>query len=82
MKKVGYSSNYTKKFIKGLITDGDIRRVLNSSSKQRNLNKITRNYPLVINENMSASKALAFMSEKITSCLLFQINIKIKRIKF
>ena len=58
-------------FIKGLITDGDLRRVLNSPSKDRDLNKLIRNYPLVINENMSASKALAIMNDKkITSLLV------------
>ena len=81
-KKLGIVVITQKKFIKGLITDGDIRRVLNSSSKQRNLNKITRNYPLVINENMSASKALAFMSEKkITSLLVVSDKYKDKKNK-
>ena len=81
-KKLGIVVITQKKFIKGLITDGDIRRVLNSSSKQRNLNKITRNYPLVINENMSASKALGFMSEKkITSLLVVSDKDKKKQNK-
>ena len=70
-KKLGIVVITKNKFIKGLITDGDLRRVLNKSSKDKNLNKIIRSYPLVINENMSASKALSFMSEKkITSLLV------------
>ena len=70
-KKLGIVVVTKKSFIKGLITDGDVRRVLNSPNRERNLNKVIRSYPLVINENMSASKALNFMSEKkITSLLV------------
>lgn len=70
-KNLGIVVITKKGFIKNIITDGDIRRVLNNSSKKRNLNDIKRNQPLVINENMSASKALGFMSEKkITSLLV------------
>ena len=70
-KKLGIVVITKNRFIRGLITDGDLRRVLNSPSKEKSLEKITRNYPLVINENMSASKALGFMSEKkITSLLV------------
>ena len=70
-KKLGIVVITKKKFISGLITDGDLRRLLNNSKGQKNLEKITRNYPLVINENMSASKALAIMNKKkITSLLV------------
>tara|TARA_B100001057_G_scaffold340960_1_gene341762 strand:+ start:150 stop:1127 length:978 start_codon:yes stop_codon:yes gene_type:complete len=70
-KKLGIVVVTKNKFIKGLITDGDLRRVLNKPSKERNLDKIVRSYPLVINESMSASKALAIMNEKkITSLLV------------
>ena len=70
-KKLGIVVVTKKRYIKGLITDGDLRRVLNNSKKEKNLDRITRNYPLVINENMSASKALGIMSEKkITSLLV------------
>ena len=81
-KKLGILVILKNKFIKGLITDGDIRRVINSSSTQKNLDKITRNYPLVINENMPASKALGFMSEKkITSLLVVSDKDKNKKNK-
>ena len=63
-KKLGIVVITKNKYIDGLITDGDLRRVLNKSPKERDLNKIIRNYPFVINESMSASKALGFMSEK------------------
>ena len=50
--------------------------------EERNINKITRNYPLVINENMPASKALGFMSEKkITSLLVVSDQHKNKKNK-
>ena len=81
-KKLGIVVITKNNFIKGLITDGDLRRVINSSSSKRDLNKITRNYPLVINENMSASKALGFMSEKkITSLLVVSDKDKNKKNK-
>ena len=70
-KKLGIVVIIKNKFIKGLITDGDLRRVINTASKERNLEKLMRKYPLVINENMPASKALGLMSEKkITSLLV------------
>ena len=59
----------------GLVADperlSDIRRNRVAIMKDQNLNKIMRKHPFVINENMSASKALGFMSEKkITSFFL------------
>tara|TARA_E500000178_G_C16939305_1_gene715568 strand:+ start:90 stop:1067 length:978 start_codon:yes stop_codon:yes gene_type:complete len=81
-KKLGIVVVTKNKFIKGLITDGDVRRVLNSSKKQKDLNKIVRNYPLVINENMPATKALAIMNEKkITSLLVVSDRYKNKKNK-
>lgn len=70
-KKLGIVVITKNRFINGLITDGDLRRVLNKSPKEKKLNEISRKYPLVINENMSASKALGIMNEKkITSLLV------------
>ena len=70
-KKLGIVVITKNRFINGLITDGDLRRVLNKSSKDKKLVEITRKYPLVINENMPASKALGIMNEKkITSLLV------------
>jgi len=74
-KKLGIVVITKNKFIKGLITDGDLRRVLNKQDKEKDLNKIIRKYPLVINESMPASKALAIMNEKkITSLLVVSDN--------
>ena len=70
-KKLGIVVITKNKFIKGLITDGDLRRVLNNKSKNKSLSEINKNYPLVINENTPASKALGIMNEKkITSLLV------------
>lgn len=70
-KKLGIVVITKNNFIKGLITDGDIRRVINKPASNKNLDKMTRNFPLVVNENMPASKALAFCNEKkITSLLV------------
>ena len=81
-KKLGIVVITKNKFIKSLITDGDIRRVLNNTSDEKKLDKISRGYPLIINENMSASKALGFMSEKkITSLLVVSDKDKYKKNK-
>ena len=81
-KKLGIVVITQNKYIKGIVTDGDIRRVLNNSPREKNLNKIIRKYPLVINENMSASKALSYMSEKkITSLLVVSDKDKNKKNK-
>jgi len=81
-KKLGIVVTVKNKYIKGLITDGDLRRVLNDTSKNRNLDKITRSYPFVVSENVSASKALGFMSEKkITSLLVVSDKDKNKKNK-
>ncbi len=70
-KKLGIVVITKSRFIKGLVTDGDLRRELKNYSKNKNLHKFMTNKPLVVNENMPASKALAIMNEKkITSLLV------------
>jgi arabinose-5-phosphate isomerase len=70
-KKLGIVVILKNKYIKGLLTDGDLRRELNSFNVYKNLNKFMTKSPLVVNENMPASKALAVMNEKkITSLLV------------
>ena len=69
-KKLGVVVITKKGFIRGLITDGDLRRNINNHNI-KDLDSISRKNPLVINESMSASKALAIMNErKITSLLV------------
>ena len=63
------------KKIKGLVTDGDLRRELKNYRNNSKLNKFMTKSPLVVNENMPASKALALMNEKkITSLLVVSDN--------
>ena len=70
-KKLGIVVILHKRFIEGLVTDGDLRRELNNFSKNENLKKFMTKKPLVVNENMPAAKALAIMSDKkITSLLV------------
>ncbi len=70
-KNLGIVVILKNKFIKGLLTDGDLRRELKNYSKSKSLSKFMTKSPLVVNENMPASKALAIMNEKkITSLLV------------
>ena len=70
-KKLGIVVIVKNKFIVGLVTDGDLRRKLNKSSTNKSLDNFIKKSPLVVNENMPASKALAIMNEKkITSLLV------------
>ena len=81
-KKLGIIVITKKKFIKGLITDGDLRRKLNISSQKKSLVDIVRSNPLVISENTPASKALGLMAEKkITSLLVVSDKDKNKKNK-
>ena len=70
-KNLGIVVILKHKFIKGILTDGDIRRELKNNYIRKNLNKFTLKYPHFVNESMPASKALAICSEKkITSLLV------------
>ena len=83
-KKLGVVVILKNKFIKGLVTDGDLRRELKNNSNYDNLDKLMTSNPLIVNENMPASKALAIMNEKkITSLLVVSdkdFNKKNKRL--
>ena len=70
-KKLGIVVILKNKNIAGLVTDGDLRREMKFISKTNELTKFMKKKPLMINENMPASKALAIMNEKkITSLLI------------
>ncbi len=86
-KKLGIVVILKNKFIKGLVTDGDLRRELQNYKKNQNLNKFLKKRPFVVNESMPASKALGIMNEKkITSLLVvsdndhFKVNKKLRGI--
>ena len=69
-KKLGIVVILKNKNIIGLVTDGDLRREMKFISKTNDLSKFMKK-PLMINESMPASKALAIMNEKkITSLLV------------
>ena len=71
MKKLGIVVITKNNFIKGLVTDGDLRRELKNYNANKNLNKFMTKTPFVVNENMPSSRALAIMNEKkITSLLV------------
>ena len=70
-KKLGIVVILKKKIIKGLVTDGDLRREYKNHSMNNNLSRFMGKLPLVVNENMPAAKALSICSEKkITSLLV------------
>ncbi len=70
-KKLGIAVITKNKFILGLVTDGDLRRELNKRLPTKNLKNFIKKRPLIVNENMPASKALRIMSDKkITSLLV------------
>ncbi len=70
-KKLGIVVIIKNKFIRGLLTDGDLRREIKNYSRESGLDKFMTRKPFVVNENMPASKALGIMSEKkITSLLV------------
>ncbi len=69
-KKLGIVVILKNKNIVGLLTDGDLRREMKFISKTNNLTKFMTKKPLVINESMPASKALAIMNEKLITSLL------------
>jgi len=70
-KKLGVVILLKKKFIAGLVTDGDLRRELNFISKKTPLQKFMTKKPLTVHESMPAVRALGIMNEKkITSLLV------------
>tara|TARA_B100000886_G_scaffold121585_1_gene81898 strand:- start:10021 stop:10998 length:978 start_codon:yes stop_codon:yes gene_type:complete len=70
-KNLGIIVIVKKNYISGLVTDGDLRREFNKNSLNNNIENLINKKPMVVNENMPASKALGLMSEKkITSLLV------------
>ena len=63
-KKLGIVVVTKKKFISGLLTDGDLRRELKNFPSKNKLSELVKKNPFLISENTPASKALAIMSEK------------------
>ena len=78
-KKLGIVVIVKKKFIKGLVTDGDLRREIKNYSKNNSLDKFLNKIPLVVGENMPASKALGIMNEKKITILLVLSESDLKK---
>ena len=55
-KKLGIVVLLKNKFIAGLVTDGDLRRELNKMNGREKLDKFMTINPMIVNENMPASK--------------------------
>ena len=47
-----------------MVTDGDLRREMKNYSSNESLRKFMTKNPLIVNENMPASKALAITMKK------------------
>jgi arabinose-5-phosphate isomerase len=74
-KKLGIVVVLKKRNILGLVTDGDLRREIKFFSKRTDLQKFMTKKPLIVSENMPATKALGIMNErKITSLLVTSEN--------
>ena len=70
-KKLGVVVILKNKFIKGLITDGDLRRDFKNLNRKDSFDDYITKVPQIVNISMTASKALAIMNEKkITSLLV------------
>ena len=74
-KKLGIIVITKNRYIKGLVTDGDLRREIKNYSKNKNLYRIMTKNPFTVNEDMPATKALSIMNDKkITSLLVVSNN--------
>ena len=80
-KKLGIVVILKNKFIEGLVTDGDLRREMKFLSRKTNLQKLMTKNPLLVNENIPASKALAIMNEKKITSLLIVSDKDVKKKK-
>jgi|TARA_B100000767_G_scaffold259598_1_gene269480 arabinose-5-phosphate isomerase len=70
-KKLGIIVILKNQCIAGLVTDGDLRRDIKFLTNKKDLQNFMTKKPLIVNENMPASKALAIMNDKkITSLLV------------
>ena len=70
-KNLGLVVVIEKNLVKGILTDGDARRILRNYKKNDKIKKFMSKNPYNIDQNSPASKALAIMNEKkITSLIV------------
>ncbi len=78
-KKLGVIVITKNKYIKGLVTDGDLRREIKDYSKNKDLSRFMSKDPFTVNEDMPASKALSIMNDKKITTLLVVSNKDYKK---
>ena len=78
-KKLGIVVINKNKYIKGIVTDGDLRREIKNYSNNKNLLKFMTKNPLTVNEDMPATKALSIMNDKKITSLLVVSNKDYKK---
>ena len=78
-KNLGILVINKNKFIRGIVTDGDLRREIKNFSKNSSLENFMTKKPFTVNEDMPATKALGIMSEKKVTSLLVVSNKDQKR---
>ena len=69
-KKLGIVIVVRNNFIEGILTDGDLRRGIDKTNKNKNLIYLIKKNPIIVSENTPAAKALGIMNEKKITCLL------------
>ncbi len=78
-KKLGLVVILRKGLIEGILTDGDARRGIKYYSAYEKIERFMTKNPIIVSEDIPASKALAIMSEKkITSLLVYSSSNKKK----
>ena len=73
-KQLGILVINKNKYIRGIVTDGDLRREINNYSKNNSLENFMTKKPFTVNEDMPATKALGIMNEKKITSLLVVSN--------
>ena len=66
----------SNKNIKGIITDGDLRRAINKIDLNTNVQKIMQSKPILANEDMLISSAIALMNKNSITSLIISKNKK------
>lgn len=73
-KQLGILVINKNRYIRGIVTDGDLRREINNYSKNNSLENFMTKKPFTVNEDMPATKALGIMNEKKITSLLVVSN--------
>ena len=74
-KKLGIVVITKKKFISGLITDGDLRRFMGNGILEKKVSQIMTKKPITVDENIFAIEALNLMKKnKITQVFVTKNN--------